>query len=92
MSRVIRSQRPGKTFIACFFTLADVVGSTKKKQSFMFWAVRNFGPKWGPQAEAASPKAPTSEADIRKQFEAMEQLIESENPSLERMEEFSEPY
>lgn len=83
---------PWKNVHRMFFYACRCGGVDEKKAKLMFWAVRNFGPKWGPQAEAASPKAPTSEADIRKQFEAMEQLIESENPSLERMEEFSEPY
>ncbi len=87
-----QKSEPWKNVHRMFFYACLCGGVGEKKAKLMFWAVRSFGPRWGPEAEAASPKAPTSDADLRKQIEAMEQLIERENPSLERLEEFSEPY
>lgn len=65
-------------------------GLARIKAKIMYYAVYKFGPRWGPGAPPKGvPMAPVSEEYIRREIKEMIDIIEREDPSLERLEQLA---
>ena len=82
----------GRTSTTCFTTGCGAAGVEDATAKTMFWAVWNFGPKWGLMLPAIRGTPPPTGTEIQKpmstdEVHAIYERSKRENPSVGDIEE-----